>query len=173
RDPYLYIYDVPDYFNYGTMGALLGVQLAEIAAVGVKDQRQSTWDNWSLNKHGEMLQCLLRRRKLLGFPSFNPTTADKQQTHLLTLSVGARLAYSGLKNAFRRKSRTVKVFNDYWPEALRVFFTRFCLLWCSGSGKADPLTPRAKCILPLYNIEEFGELYECDVNSTGGPFCPT
>ncbi|KAK8785112.1 hypothetical protein V5799_008523 [Amblyomma americanum] len=206
RDPYLYNYHVPDYFNYGTMGGLLGAQLAETVGVAVNDDRQSTWDPATATKHGELLRCLTERRRHLGFPDFHPATADQQQTQMVTLSISARLAYSGLKRVFRRKglqsleppilklsnisltllvtsdcvslrvfsqSRTVKVFNDYWPEALRVFFSRFCLLWCSGSQAADPLTAREKCVLPLYNMEEFAELYNCDANSTGGAVCPT
>lgn len=56
---------------------------------------------------------------------------------------------------------TTKVFNDFLPEAQHVFFSRFCLVWCNAAESSGILTPREKCMLPLYNMEEFAERYSC------------
>ncbi|KAH8029263.1 hypothetical protein HPB51_024688 [Rhipicephalus microplus] len=64
---------------------------------------------------------------------------------------------------------TVKMFNEYWPAARHVFFARFCLLWCDSNDGPSPITPREKCMLPLYNLQEFHEQYGC--KSGVAPFC--
>lgn len=65
------------------------------------------------------------------------------------------------------------MFDEYWPAAEQVFFTRYCLLWCSSGEEANPLTPREKCMLPLYNMEEFVDHYSCKdrTNFTTAAFC--
>ncbi|XP_077523366.1 neprilysin-3-like [Amblyomma americanum] len=173
NDPYLYPFRVPDYFNYGTLGAFIAVKLAEVVGIGVKHPSQSSWDQDTQANHAKLLSCLAERRKNMGFGDLDSGTAGAQQTLMVTLSLGVRLAYISLTDAFRKKAGTRKVFNDYLPEAQHVFFSRFCLLWCNAAETPGTLTAREKCMLPLYNMEEFAERYNCKghANFTTAAFC--
>lgn len=63
------------------------------------------------------------------------------------------------------QAHTGKVFDEYWPDAQHVFFVRACMVWCNSEAKADPLTPREKCMLPLYIMREFADRYNCPQSS--------
>ncbi|KAK8784538.1 hypothetical protein V5799_009097 [Amblyomma americanum] len=175
NDPYLYTFRVPDYFNYGTLGALIAVKLADIVGVGVKDPSQTSWDKDTLANHAKIISCLTERRTNVGFGDLDPATAGAQQTLMVTLSLGVRMAYFAFTDAFRKKAGTTKVFNDFLPEAQHVFFSRFCLVWCNAAESPGILTPREKCMLPLYNMEEFAERYSCKgrANFTTAAICQT
>ncbi|XP_065284393.1 uncharacterized protein [Dermacentor albipictus] len=174
RRPYLYGDSVPEYFNYGTVGALISQRLVEAAGVSVANSRQAAWDGTTRSQYADAIACLVDRRKRMGFGDPGKEATAEQQTQLLALSISVRLAYLGLAKIFRIRSGAFKVFTAYWPEAQRVFFARYCLLWCSGrASDGDPLTPREKCMIPLRNMQEFADLYHCDFNATssGGPLC--
>ncbi|XP_077536017.1 uncharacterized protein LOC144148341 [Haemaphysalis longicornis] len=174
---YLYPSWVPDYYNYATMGYLLANQLAAVMGVGelsVTDKHRTSWDNATVSRHEAVLQCLLAKRKQLGFGELDERKADKQTALMMTLSHGIRLAYMALKKLFRDQAHTDKLFRSYWPEAQHVFFVRTCMIWCTSESKADPLTPREKCMLPLYSMREFSEHYNCanSVDTTSNASTP-
>ncbi|KAK8763184.1 hypothetical protein V5799_034207 [Amblyomma americanum] len=77
------------------------------------------------------------------------------------LAQGLRLAFDALMTEFRELAPDYGVFVTHWHEAMRIFFLRYCLLWCSASQRPDPLTPREKCMLPLHNMPEFAKAFGC------------
>ncbi|XP_077537164.1 uncharacterized protein LOC144149462 [Haemaphysalis longicornis] len=170
---YLYTNHVPDYFNYGTMGYVLGSELAEAIGVGAldaNDSRRASWDSRTKSGHTTLLQCLMDKRSKLGFRELDAARANEQKKFMLTLSQGVRIAYRTLMRTFRLQAHTGKVFDQYWPEAQHVFFVRACMIWCSSETTAGPLTPREMCLLPLYSMKEFADRYNC---ANGGPFPST
>ncbi|KAH8028702.1 hypothetical protein HPB51_018126 [Rhipicephalus microplus] len=174
NNPYLYPFRVPDFFNYGTLAVLIArVLIADVVGTSTGSTQQDSWDNVTRVKHAEVMSCLAQRRASLGFGDVNPVSGAQQKALILTLTMSVRLAYYALMKTFRLKAGTAKVFNDYWPAAEEVFFARFCLLWCSASNDANPLTPRERCMLPLYNMEEFVDHYSCKsrANFSAAPFC--
>ncbi|KAL3228367.1 hypothetical protein MRX96_048599 [Rhipicephalus microplus] len=174
NNPYLYPFRVPDFFNYGTLAVLIArVLIADVVGTSTGSTQQDSWDNVTRVKHAEVMSCLAQRRASLGFGDLNPVSGAQQKALILTLTMSVRLAYYALMKTFRLKAGTAKVFNDYWPAAEEVFFARFCLLWCSASNDANPLTPRELCMLPLYNMEEFVDHYSCKsrANFSAAPFC--
>ncbi|KAH8032238.1 hypothetical protein HPB51_024015 [Rhipicephalus microplus] len=110
-EPYVYDSDVPAYFNYGTVGALLASQ--------------------------------------------------EQQATMYMIVQGLRLAFDSMEADFRDHAPDYSVFSAHWPEATRLFFVRYCLLWCSASERPNPLTPREMCLLPVHNMPEFAEAFGC------------
>ncbi|XP_077527858.1 uncharacterized protein LOC144139367 [Haemaphysalis longicornis] len=173
--PYMYIYRVPDYFNFAMVGTLLGVELSKLVGAGtltVDDLRRTLWSSKTFASYAELQSCLLQRRVQLGFGTPGTNLTDDQQARMLTISHGVRLAYVAMKHGFRWKSSGTHSFDKYWPEAERVFFLRSCLLWCGA--KTELLSPREMCMLPLYTMPEFSEHYECkgnDVATASGGFC--
>ncbi|XP_065284408.1 uncharacterized protein [Dermacentor albipictus] len=169
NNPYMYPFRVPDFFNYGTLAALI----AQVLVTEVVGSLQSAWDSQTRVKHAEVLSCLAERRRSMGFGELNSDGDERQNALLLSLTMSLRVAYYALMKAFRLQAKTDKVFGDYWPAAEQVFFDRYCLLWCNAAQDANPLTPREKCMLPLYNMEEFVDHYGCKdrANFTTAPFC--
>ncbi|KAH7972539.1 hypothetical protein HPB52_013273 [Rhipicephalus sanguineus] len=174
NNPYLYPFRVPDFFNYGTLAVLIArVLIADVVGTGAGNAHQDSWDNVTRSNLAEVMSCLEERRASLGFGNLSSVSGARQKALILTLTMSVRLAYYALMKTFRLKAGTAKVFNDYWPAAEEVFFARFCLLWCSASNDANPLTPREQCMLPLYNMEEFVEHYSCKsrANFSTAAFC--
>ncbi|XP_054928952.1 uncharacterized protein [Dermacentor andersoni] len=169
NNPYVYLFRVPDFFNYGTLAALLARELV----TGAVGSLQNDWNDETRAQHAQVLRCLAERRKSLGFGGLSPDGGERKEELVLTLTISVRIAYYALMKSFRIQAGTGKMFNEYWPAAEQVFFARYCLLWCSASEVANPLTPREKCMLPLYNMEEFVDHYGCKdrANFTTAPFC--
>ncbi|KAH8029309.1 hypothetical protein HPB51_025177 [Rhipicephalus microplus] len=97
-----------------------------------------------------------------------------QQAMMLSLSAGARLAYAAMEADFReRVGGNEELAQKWWPDVQETFFMRFCLTWCSSIRAPVPLTYEEMCLLPLYNMKEFGARYGCKSNSTysAGPMC--
>ncbi|XP_075553914.1 uncharacterized protein LOC142586916 [Dermacentor variabilis] len=164
----MYPFRVPDFFNYGTLAALI----AQVLVTEVVGSLQSAWDSQTRVNHAEVISCLAERRRSMGFGELNSDGDERQNALVLSLTMGLRLAYYALMKTFRLQAKTDKVFGDYWPAAEQVFFDRYCLLWCNAAQEANPLTPREKCMLPLYNMEEFVDHYGCKdrANFTTAPF---
>ncbi|KAL3217149.1 hypothetical protein MRX96_032582 [Rhipicephalus microplus] len=147
RAPFLYAVGVPDRYNYGTVGGLLATKLIDVI---VKNER--TWNEVSKTKQAKVMACLFGKHNHLG----------------------ARLAYAAMEADFReRVGGNEELAQKWWPDVQETFFMRFCLTWCSSIRAPVPLTYEEMCLLPLYNMKEFGARYGCKSNSTysAGPMC--
>ncbi|XP_075556656.1 endothelin-converting enzyme 2-like [Dermacentor variabilis] len=167
--PYLYSSGVPDYYNYGTVGGLMATRLIEALVMA-----DHAWSKASKTKRGKVISCLAERHKRQGFGRKVSGEVRAQQVLMLSLSAGVRLAYAAMESHFReRMENNEKLIQKFWPAAQETFFTRFCLLWCSASKDPVTLTFKEMCLLPLYNMKEFGERYGCKSNSnfSAGPMC--
>ncbi|KAL3195644.1 hypothetical protein MRX96_001777 [Rhipicephalus microplus] len=170
NQPLFYMSRVPDFFNYGTLAVLIAeILVKDIIGVSGKGPPDGAGDGETQGNHSEALSCLTARRNSLGFGELSRVHAKEQQAFLLALTMSVRLAYYALMKTFLKQAGTVKMFNEYWPAARHVFFARFCLLWCDSNDGPSPITPREKCMLPLYNLQEFHEQYGC--KSGVAPFC--
>ncbi|KAH6925599.1 hypothetical protein HPB50_007980 [Hyalomma asiaticum] len=101
-------------------------------------------------------------------------SVPEQQALMLSLSAGLRLAYAAMEADFRESvGHSESLIRKLWPDAQETFFMRFCLPWCSASHSPRTLTFKEMCLLPIYNMKEFGERYGCKSNSnySAGPMC--
>ncbi|KAH7966444.1 hypothetical protein HPB49_016390 [Dermacentor silvarum] len=96
---------------------------------------------------------------------------------------GARTAYAALSASYAAE-RSSANWNTFWRAAQRTFFRRLCLLSCRPQHDTpdehhshdpafvnlrSPAVPaRASCMLPLLNMPEFVEAFEC---SQTAPAC--
>ncbi|KAL1472611.1 hypothetical protein MTO96_022912 [Rhipicephalus appendiculatus] len=167
--PYLYTVGVPDRYNYGTVGGQLATRLIDAMV-----NNEHAWNNVSKTKQAKVMACLSERHNRQGFTKQVSGDLDWQQAVMLSVSAGARLAYAAMEADFReRVGDNEDLVRKWWPDVQETFFMRFCLPWCSVSQAPVPLTYKEMCLLPLYNMKEFGERYACKSNSnySAGPMC--
>ncbi|KAH7938744.1 hypothetical protein HPB52_000163 [Rhipicephalus sanguineus] len=174
RVPHFYAVDVPPYFNYATVGALMATRIAEVVGPAYAAAKESEghgrqrpdvwWTRAAKRQYNATAQCLERLHGRLGLrhrAADGGTTALKRRDMVLRVQ-GLRLAYDALVESFGPATNG-KEFVRLWPEAQATFFVRFCLLSCDADQR-DPkpvLSPRAKCLLPLHNMPEFGSVFDC------------
>lgn len=179
-EPYAYISSsvdeyMPEYINYGTLGALLSWELARIVTRGRgasrvgpvalesredfargRQRRKGTDDSYL-----DRLYCLLDLHSSLGFKHNVSGTPDEQHSEIFRRAQGVRLAYNALLANFRAASPDYDVFSTHWPDAQWAFFVRVCMVHCTADQTPRPLTPRERCLLPLHNMDEFAGAFEC------------
>ncbi|XP_075529843.1 neprilysin-11-like [Dermacentor variabilis] len=162
-EPYMYGSDVPSYFNYGTVGALLASQVAIIMHPDFAGFRHggSWWARDTHDRYSLRIRCLVDLHYRLGFKDQVAESPQEQQAAMYTIVQGLRLAFDAMAEDFRNHAPNYGVFSAHWPEATRIFFMRYCLLWCSASRQPHPLTPREMCLLPVHNMPEFSDAFGC------------
>ncbi|KAH6933932.1 hypothetical protein HPB50_019124 [Hyalomma asiaticum] len=83
--------------------------------------------------------------------------------------VGTRLAYAAY-SSLPKRYKDVKL-AGFDMSTDRLFFVNHCVKWCNRATEAAEgySTARARCIVPLMNMDEFSRVYEC---SAGAPMNP-
>ncbi|KAK8774524.1 hypothetical protein V5799_010945 [Amblyomma americanum] len=158
--PFLYTTGVPDQYNYGAVGSLLAARLVD-ALLAEGDGGKGAWYPAAKDKGEKIVECLVARHHRQGFGRKVAGSSQSQRNAMLALSSGVRLAYAALEAIFLSQVASGRAIKENWPHIQEVFFIRYCLLWCSGTSTPNPITPNEMCLLPLYNMREFGELYKC------------
>ncbi|KAH9372603.1 hypothetical protein HPB48_019122 [Haemaphysalis longicornis] len=173
RAPYLYATTrVPTYFNYGTLGALIGTGIADVIAPpatistpkmvdGETPAGTAWWTEKALVRYNTSAACLQHLHTRLELPRPWGRRLALHGRAMFLRALGLRLAYDGLLASLGPQMDNDE-FRKLWPEAQAEFFARFCLLSCDADQLPDPvLTPRASCLLPLHNMREFGATFDC------------
>ncbi|XP_037580557.2 uncharacterized protein LOC119463805 [Dermacentor silvarum] len=174
RVPHFYAVDVPPYFNYATVGALMATRISEAvgpaltAAKETKGPGRPVQDVWwtraAMRQYNVTAQCLERLHGRLGLrhKANGGSTAAVKRRDMVLRAQGLRLAYDALVESFGIASAS-KEFRNLWPEAQAIFFARFCLLSCDADHQSPKpvLSSRANCLLPLHNMPEFGTVFDC------------
>ncbi|KAH8032214.1 hypothetical protein HPB51_023991 [Rhipicephalus microplus] len=122
------------------------------------------WTRAAKRQYNLTAQCLERLYGRLGLRqrTAGDITTELKRHDMVLRAQGLRLAYDALVKSFGAATEG-KEFVRLWSEAQATFFVRFCLLSCD-SDQRDPkpvLSPRAKCLLPLHNMPEFGSVFDC------------
>lgn len=151
-----YAGSVPLHFNMGTLGALLARELSR--AIFPQGDSTVTWGERTWIRLDDFIFCVNEIANI----ALNLTLERTQDAsrELFLWSRGARLAYGGLKQALQ-KHIGARNWSAYWKNAQKTFFRRFCLLSCNSDQTPRPLTPRAQCLLPLANMDEFAGAFDC------------
>ncbi|XP_070392200.1 endothelin-converting enzyme 2-like [Dermacentor albipictus] len=161
--PVMYPVDVPIEMAMGTLGSLLAEELYRALFPPPNDKE--LWATGTRHAIDRFEQCLrslwLNRTNETLAPT--PTEADGRDApgtygagELLFWTQGARLAFASLKEALSGFQRATN-WPSYWRRAQKGFFRRFCQLRCSASKPSS----RLRCLLPLANMVEFPEAFEC------------
>lgn len=175
RAPHLYVTGVPSHFNYATVGAVLATRIVDIVGPALAmETGQGTsphsphaevwWTRAAWRQYNASALCLQRLHGRLGLryrTSGGGSGGEIQRRDMFLRAQGLRLAYDALV-----ASLGPVVSNRYlralWHEAQVVFFARFCLLYCDADQRLQAaLSSRAKCLMPLHNMPEFGAVFDC------------
>ncbi|KAH6935325.1 hypothetical protein HPB50_005077 [Hyalomma asiaticum] len=176
--PVLYPEDVPVEMVMSTLGPLLAYELYRALFPPPNDT--DLWTSKTRNAIDRFEQCLrsLWMRKM---SETTPLSSEAsgirgvglpgtyEAGELLFWAQGARMAFAGLRVALSGFQRATN-WASYWRRAQKSFFRRFCLLRCS----AKKPTSRLRCLLPLANMVEFAEAFQCPTvapKGTGGSYC--
>ncbi|KAH7966134.1 hypothetical protein HPB49_013932 [Dermacentor silvarum] len=171
REPILYPEDVPLEFALGTLGMLMARELLRAA---VPNRMPSLWTSQE--------QCVDSLARGAMNISLERPQDNRAPEYYFWLQ-GARTAYAALSASYAAERRAAN-WDTFWRAAQRTFFRRFCLLSCRPQHDTPeerhslepafvnlrpPAVPaRVSCLLPLLNMPEFVEAFEC---SQTAPAC--
>ncbi|KAH8009941.1 hypothetical protein HPB51_022997 [Rhipicephalus microplus] len=172
--PVFYEQDVPESFNYGTLGSLIAKELSEVRNYTDKRRTMQCWQRLA-NKTDASAN---------GGESSNSSAATLEWSllgrSLFVWSRGARMAFDAMRRVVERRTlrwkRDSHVIDEQWRAQQRVFFARFCLLVCSATlkekgARRGVLSRRLRCMLPLANMREFHAAYNCTMHNES-TYCP-
>ncbi|XP_075534937.1 uncharacterized protein LOC142570437 [Dermacentor variabilis] len=178
REPILYPEDVPLEFALGTLGMLIARELLRAA---VPSRMPSLWTSQEQVAFMRYDQCVDSLRGEMNISLERPQ--DNQAPEYYYWLQGARTAYAALSASYAAERHAAN-WNTYWRAAQRTFFRRLCLLSCrpqhdtpeqrqildpASVNLRSPAVPaRVSCLLPLLNMPEFVEAFEC---SKTAPAC--
>ncbi|KAK8758799.1 hypothetical protein V5799_003569 [Amblyomma americanum] len=157
--PFCYPSDyVPPEFDLGMFGALVAKELASAPFVDFPNgtrglERPTEIDSFS--------RCIKPIADAVLETPFNHRS-QTATTEAFVWVRGARLAFDALKDSVQRIG---DLDAEEWRKAQRTFFKRFCLLACSCKAEPEGMSPEARCLLPLANMNEFSEAFHCSASS--------
>ncbi|KAH6938751.1 hypothetical protein HPB50_012410 [Hyalomma asiaticum] len=179
REPILYGEDVPLEFALGTLGMVMARELLRAA---VPSRMPSLWTSQEQVAFLRYDQCVdSLAREAMNITLERPQ--DNQAPEYYFWLQGARAAYAALSASYADERRAAN-WQTFWRAAQRTFFRRLCLLSCrpqydspeerrsvdplSANQRSPAVPARVSCLLPLLNMPEFIEAFEC---SKTAPAC--
>ncbi|XP_070383777.1 uncharacterized protein [Dermacentor albipictus] len=168
RAPLLYATSVPPHFNYATVGAVLATRIVDVVAPdlgtevgqGTSQHADVWWARAAWRQFNASALCLQRLHERLGL-RHRASGGEPQRRDMLLRAQGLRLAYDALVASLGPVVSDAHL-RAHWHEAQVVFFVRFCLLSCDADQhRQAALSSRARCLVPLHNMPEFGAAFEC------------
>ncbi|XP_075528578.1 uncharacterized protein LOC142560393 [Dermacentor variabilis] len=177
RRPVLYSKEVPLEFSMGSWAFLVARQLyraavdlslhsgvlrhSEIVSVQNFEQCLKAFTSRLTNSSAAAYRRDHDGREATSLPS---TTPEEATTHawgeLFLTSRGLALAHGALKDALE-PYQSASNWHEYWMDAQRTFFVRYCLMSCAASTVPGHLDPKAHCTLPLATMDEFSDAFNC------------
>lgn len=121
------------------------------------------WTRAAWRHYNTSALCLQRLHGRLGlrYRAIGVNSGERQRRDMFLWAQGLRLAYDTLVASLGPLTSN-RHLQGLWHEAQAVFFARFCLLSCDADQRLrTTLSPRAKCLLPLHNMPEFGAVFDC------------
>ncbi|KAK8782779.1 hypothetical protein V5799_015880 [Amblyomma americanum] len=156
QEPVLYAEGVPPEYVMGTLGVLLARALLRAVIPINASAVWSPEERFVLFSFYECLHALARTALNVSIDRLGKW--DPRDVYIWTQSV--RSAFNALKAAYE-PSRAAANYDSYWVLAQKTFFRRFCLLSCSVRSEQQNLASRVFCFLPLLNMEEFSNAFDC------------
>ncbi|KAL1425140.1 hypothetical protein MTO96_019486 [Rhipicephalus appendiculatus] len=191
REPILYTEDVPLEFALGTLGMLMARELLRAAVPnrnaffvdesGAADTLGGVGPPSSVAflRYDQCVDSLARGAMNITLER----PQDNQVPEYYFWLQGARTAYAALSASYAAERRAAN-WDTIWRDAQRTFFRRLCLLSCrpqydtpedrksvdslTGGQRSPGVPARVSCLLPLLNMPEFIEAFEC---SQTAPAC--
>ncbi|KAH7965498.1 hypothetical protein HPB49_008484 [Dermacentor silvarum] len=151
EEPIAYTAEVPAEYSIAILGALLGRELIRALFSGseVKDDEWSIREFRRIRFYQDCVGALARSVFNMSLEEIHGNGSDIAQWVL-----AAHLAHGTLRSKLEKFERRPN-WNEYWVQAQRVFFRRFCLMSCTAKEKRYKQAARIRCILPSINIPDF------------------
>ncbi|KAK8772332.1 hypothetical protein V5799_024424 [Amblyomma americanum] len=179
--PPFYVTSDPASYNYGSLGHVLGHEMTHAfdPDMGLYDRdglRHDWWTPASRKMFEAKLACLRRLYNEIPW-SGGVNFGDHALSENFADSGGVLKAY----RAFRAVSKAVtetQLPDDAASSPLarfsaeQLFFVSSCFKWCSRDEKQSPgwySPPRMRCNVPLLNMPEFAEAFECGAGKAMNP----
>ncbi|XP_077565125.1 endothelin-converting enzyme 1-like [Haemaphysalis longicornis] len=179
--PPFYVASYPDAYNYGSLGHVLGHELThafdpEMGLYTHDGLRRDWWTSASRTMFESKLNCLRRLYNHIPW-SGGVNFGDHALSENFADSGGMLKAYRAFRAtvATREEPSDDAVVEPQGIESLsaeQLFFVSSCFKWCSKDEKQSPgwySPPRMRCNVPLLNMPEFAEAFECRAGTTMNP----
>ncbi|XP_064486576.1 neprilysin-1-like [Ornithodoros turicata] len=138
------------YFDVSTVGILMAKELSRTIGPSLGS---TWWSSKTKSRFDNSFQCLLNMYERMAPSPYMDKIQLAEAIFAWTRSV--RLMYDVLRTHSKQSSAWMAT------AVQRVFFKRFCLLSCTSDPRPRPLTPRQQCMLPVLNMPEFSEAFQC------------
>ncbi|XP_072142398.1 uncharacterized protein [Dermacentor andersoni] len=158
-EPIAYSSEVPLEYSIAILGALLAKELIRAVFPG-SEVSEGEWSSVETKRVRFYQECL----GALARSVFNVSLEEGDGSDTAQWAFAAHVTHGALRTALGKFDR-VQNWNEYWSQAQRVFFRRFCLMWCTSKKERHLQIARMRCILPLINIAEFGNVFSCPSHS--------
>ncbi|XP_037516717.2 endothelin-converting enzyme 2-like [Rhipicephalus sanguineus] len=179
--PPFYVTSHPASYNYGSLGHVLGHELThafdpDMGLYGRDGLRHDWWTPASRKMFEAKLACL--RRLYNDIPwSGGVNFGDHALSENFADSGGVLKAYRAFKAAPKVVVGNQRGEGQASPALARfsaeqLFFVSSCFKWCSRDEKQSPgwySPPRMRCNVPLLNMPEFAEAFECGAGKAMNP----
>ncbi|XP_065286520.1 endothelin-converting enzyme 2-like isoform X3 [Dermacentor albipictus] len=173
--PPFYVAGYPKSYNLGSLGHVLGHEMTHAfdPDTGLYDrngQRRDWWTARSRVQFQNRRDCLRQMYNTMSWAE-GIAHGDYALTENFADSGGLLKAYRAYR-AVRAGSRPAAPASLAGFTDEQLFFLSSCFKWCSredkqGAGSYSP--PRLRCNVPLMNMREFGEAFDCASGTTMSP----
>ncbi|XP_072142766.1 endothelin-converting enzyme 1-like [Dermacentor andersoni] len=173
--PPFYVAGYPKSYNLGSLGHVLGHEMTHAfdPDTGLYDrsgQRRDWWTAGSQVQFQNRLDCLRQMYNTMSWAE-GIAHGDYALTENFADSGGLLKAYRAYR-AVRGGSRPAAPASLAGFTDEQLFFLSSCFKWCStedkqGAGSYSP--PRLRCNVPLMNMREFAEAFDCASGTTMSP----
>ncbi|XP_077564547.1 endothelin-converting enzyme 1-like [Haemaphysalis longicornis] len=173
--PPFYAAGYPPAYNLGSLGHVLGHEMTHAIDpdTGLYDrdgQRRDWWTPASRALFQLRLGCL--RQLYNGLPwAEGVSYGDYALNENFADSGGIVKAYRALRSVRAGATQPVAGGLEGFTEQQQ-FFLSSCFKWCSNNEKQSPGSyspPRMRCNVPLMNMPEFAEAFDCGAGTTMNP----
>ncbi|KAH7965496.1 hypothetical protein HPB49_008482 [Dermacentor silvarum] len=160
--PVTYSAEVPVEYSIAMLGALIARELIRTVFPGceVSEGERCSDELKRAQFYQDCVAALARAVFNVSLEEIDGHISDIAQWVL-----AAQWAHGALRTAIEKFER-LHNWNEYWVQAQRVFFRRFCLMSCTAKDERYLQAARIRCILPLINIAEFTDVFGCHMNSS-------
>ncbi|XP_075539663.1 endothelin-converting enzyme 1-like [Dermacentor variabilis] len=173
--PPFYVAGYPKSYNLGSLGHVLGHEMTHAfdPDTGLYDrngQRRDWWTAGSRVQFENRLDCLRQMYNTMSWAE-GIAHGDYALTENFADSGGLLKAYRAYR-AVRAGSQPAAPASLAGFTDEQLFFLSSCFKWCSredkqGAGSYSP--PRQRCNVPLMNMREFAEAFDCASGTTMSP----
>ncbi|KAH6930478.1 hypothetical protein HPB50_014072 [Hyalomma asiaticum] len=172
--PPFYVAGYPASYNYGSLGHVVGHEMThafdpDLGLYGRDGLRHNWWTSASQEMFVRKLRCL--RRLYNDIPwSGGVNFGEHALSENFADSGGMLKAYKAYKASSRERGKVPPGLSRFSDEQL--FFVSSCFKWCASEEKQNPgrySPPRLRCNVPLLNMPEFAQAFECGAGKAMNP----